>query len=65
MFGFLAFNGGSVADITTAGDGEMVALAMVNTILCGAFAALTYLIIHFVRHEKWTFLLTVNACLAG
>ncbi|XGW32865.1 hypothetical protein V3C99_017406 [Haemonchus contortus] len=65
MFGFLAFNGGSMADIVKPGEGRIVALAMVNTILCGAFAALTFLIIHFLTKGKWTLLLTINACLAG
>ncbi|CAD6185075.1 unnamed protein product [Caenorhabditis auriculariae] len=65
MFGFLAFNGGSMADIVKPGEGYIVALAMVNTILCGAFAALTYLIMHYITHGKWTLLLTINACLAG
>ncbi|CAJ0585369.1 unnamed protein product, partial [Mesorhabditis spiculigera] len=65
MFGFLAFNGGSMADIVKPGEGNIVALAMVNTILCGAFAALTYLLWHYATHGKWTLLLTINACLAG
>ncbi|KHJ96316.1 ammonium transporter, partial [Oesophagostomum dentatum] len=65
MFGFLAFNGGSMADIVKPGEGNIVALAMVNTIMCGAFAALTFLIIHFLTMGKWTLLLTINACLAG
>ncbi|CAI2356900.1 unnamed protein product [Caenorhabditis sp. 36 PRJEB53466] len=65
MFGFLAFNGGSMADIVKPGEGHIVALAMVNTILSGAFAALSYLIAHFLYHGKWTLLLTINACLAG
>ncbi|VDL81520.1 unnamed protein product [Nippostrongylus brasiliensis] len=65
MFGFLAFNGGSMADIVKPGEGRIVALAMINTILCGAFAALTFLIIHFLTKGKWTLLLTINACLAG
>uniref|UniRef100_A0A1I8AWL3 Ammonium_transp domain-containing protein n=1 Tax=Steinernema glaseri TaxID=37863 RepID=A0A1I8AWL3_9BILA len=65
MFGFLAFNGGSMADIVKPGEGNTVALAMINTILSGAFAALTYLIIHYATNGKWTLLLTINACLAG
>ena len=65
MFGFLAFNGGSMADIVKPGEGHIVALAMINTILCGAFAALIYLVIHYITKGKWTLLLTINACLAG
>lgn len=65
MFGFLAFNGGSTSDISSPGVGQIVAKAMINTILCGAFAALLYLAIHYVRKGKWTVLLTINACLTG
>lgn len=65
MFGFLAFNGGSTSDISTPGVGQIVAKAMINTIMCGAFAALSYLVIHFMRKGKWTILLTINACLTG
>ncbi|VDM67678.1 unnamed protein product, partial [Strongylus vulgaris] len=54
-----------MADIVKPGEGNIVALAMINTILCGAFAALTFLIIHFLTMGKWTLLLTINACLAG
>uniref|UniRef100_A0A914DCJ7 Ammonium transporter AmtB-like domain-containing protein n=1 Tax=Acrobeloides nanus TaxID=290746 RepID=A0A914DCJ7_9BILA len=38
---------------------------MVNTVLCGAWAALAYMFIHYLRSGKWTILLTINACLAG
>ncbi|KAL3074246.1 hypothetical protein niasHS_015076 [Heterodera schachtii] len=65
MFGFLAFNGGSTSEISSPGIGQTVAKAMVNTILCGAFAALSYLFVHFIRKGKWTVLLTINACLTG
>ena len=56
---------GSTAGIVKPGEGHIVALAMVNTILCGAWAALTFLIIHYLTKGKWTLLLTLNACLAG
>ena len=35
FFGFLAFNGGSQAAIASPGDADIVALAMVNTVLGG------------------------------
>ena len=54
-----------MADIVNAGDGKIVALAMINTILNGAFAAITYLIIFKLTKGKWSLLLTINACLAG
>ncbi|KAI6170872.1 Ammonium transporter [Aphelenchoides bicaudatus] len=65
MFCFLAFNGGSQADIVKAGSGQIVALAMINTIMSGASAAFTTLILHYVHNHKLTLLLTINACLAG
>lgn len=65
MFGFLAFNGGSTGEISSPGVGQVAALAMVNTVLCGAWAALAYMFIHYLRSGKWTILLTINACLAG
>ncbi|KAK6058780.1 hypothetical protein COOONC_03646 [Cooperia oncophora] len=36
MFGFLAFNGGSMADIVKPGEGRIVALAMVYPVLKGS-----------------------------
>uniref|UniRef100_A0A914HVX0 Ammonium transporter AmtB-like domain-containing protein n=1 Tax=Globodera rostochiensis TaxID=31243 RepID=A0A914HVX0_GLORO len=62
MLGFLAFNGGSVADISLPGNGQVVAKAMINTLLCGAFGAICTLILHKIRNGKWTVLLTMNAC---
>uniref|UniRef100_A0A915D058 Ammonium transporter AmtB-like domain-containing protein n=1 Tax=Ditylenchus dipsaci TaxID=166011 RepID=A0A915D058_9BILA len=52
-------------DISKHGSGQAVARAMINTIMCGAFSAITYLLIHYVRKGKWTVLLTINACLTG
>lgn len=65
MLGFLAFNGGSAVDIARPGSGQLVAKAMVITLICGAFAAITVLIEHKFRHDKWTILLTMNGCLTG
>ena len=79
MLGFLAFNGGSAADIWKKGNGQQVAKSMVNTLMvifplnckflanfqCGAFAAICTLVVHKLRKDKWTVLLTLNACLAG
>lgn len=35
FFGFLAFNGGSQAAISNPGDADIVALAIVNTVIGG------------------------------
>lgn len=63
MFGFLAFNGGSTSDISSHQIGQTIALSMSNTIMSGAFAAIVYLIVHYMTNGKWTLLLTINACL--
>ena len=65
MLGFLAFNGGSAADISLPGNGQLVAKSMVNTLMCGAFAAILTLIGHKKMEGKWTVLFTINGCLAG
>ncbi|KAI6208492.1 Ammonium transporter [Aphelenchoides besseyi] len=65
MFCFLAFNGGSQADIVTHGSGRIVALAMINSIAAGASAGFTTLIVHYVRRRKITLLFSINAVLAG
>lgn len=65
MLGFLAFNGGSAVEISQPGNGQQVAKSMVNTLMCGAVAALCTLVVHKLRHDKWTVLLTINACLTG
>ncbi|KAI6177934.1 Ammonium transporter family and Ammonium transporter AmtB-like domain-containing protein [Aphelenchoides fujianensis] len=65
MFCFLAFNGGSQADIVAHGSGKIVALAMVNSITAGASAGFTTLIVYYVRRKKVTLLFAINAVLAG
>uniref|UniRef100_A0A914DAK4 Ammonium transporter AmtB-like domain-containing protein n=1 Tax=Acrobeloides nanus TaxID=290746 RepID=A0A914DAK4_9BILA len=65
MFGFLAFNGGSTRMISAKGMGQISAKAMVNSILCCAWAALVFMVIHHFRKGKWSLLLTINASLSG
>jgi len=78
VFGFLAFNGGSQASISEEGDGGIVALAIVNTILGGSAGGISVLLLtkfkwivkNFLLRQhaergKWSFLLTLNGCLAG
>lgn len=74
IFGFLAFNGGSQASISQPGDGGIVSLAIVNTILGGSTGGLSVLmLIKFVWHRvdksvdsgKWSFLMTLNGALCG
>eukprot|EP00057_Strongylocentrotus_purpuratus_P030534 XP_781954.1 PREDICTED: putative ammonium transporter 1 isoform X1 [Strongylocentrotus purpuratus] len=67
FFGFFAFNGGSQGRISGEGDGEVVALAIVNTIISGAFAALTAMICRRVGFSGsyWSLLTTINGGLTG
>ncbi|GFS15567.1 ammonium transporter [Elysia marginata] len=46
LFGFMAFNGGSQLTISNSGDGAIISLAIVNTVISGSMAAFTSLIIH-------------------
>jgi len=66
IFGFLAFNGGSQAQISQEGDGDVVALAIVNTILGASTGGLAVLFINkFLLKQPWSFLMCLNGALAG
>lgn len=67
FFGFFAFNGGSQASISADGDGEVVSVAIVNTIISGAFAALVAMLIRRIGFQGsyWSLLTTVNGGLTG
>ena len=52
--------------ITKSGDGSIVGLAIVNTIIGGSGGGLTVLFINKVfRNKKWSYLWTLNGTLAG
>ena len=66
IFGFLAFNGGSQTQISAAGDGSVVALAIVNTILGASTGGIAVLFINkFLFKQPWSFLMTLNGALTG
>ena len=66
IFGFLAFNGGSQAQISAEGDGDVVALAIVNTILGASTGGIAVLFINkFLLKQPWSFLMCLNGALAG
>jgi len=66
IFGFLAFNGGSQGSISNEGDGDIVALAIVNTILGASTGGLAVLFINkFLFSKPWSFLNTLNGALTG
>ena len=66
IFGFLAFNGGSQAQIAHEGDGDVVGLAIVNTILGASTGGLAVLFLNkFMFKKPWSFLMCLNGTLAG
>jgi len=66
IFGFLAFNGGSQAQISQEGDGDVVALAIVNTILGASTGGMAVLFLNkFMLKQPWSFLMCLNGALAG
>ncbi|XP_012937656.1 putative ammonium transporter 1 [Aplysia californica] len=68
LFGFMAFNGGSQLSISNPGDGAVVSLAIVNTVISGSMAAFLTLALHRTRllgTRKWSLLITLNGALAG
>lgn len=67
IFGFMAFNGGSQLTISNAGDGAVISLAIVNTVISGSTAAFVSLILHRigVLGRLWSLLNTLNGALAG
>ena len=66
IFGFFAFNGGSQARISSAGDGSVVALAITNTLLgCIGGGLAVLFIIKIFKGGKWSLIQLVNGCLSG
>ena len=71
LFGFLAFNGGSQKTISTDGDSDVIALAVVNSVLSASAAGITVLVIHLgvesymIHQQHWSFQLTLNGALTG
>ncbi|XP_038072393.1 putative ammonium transporter 1 [Patiria miniata] len=66
FFGFFAFNGGSQASISQPGDGEVVAISIVNTIISGGHAALVAMVIKKLGFNgQWSLLITINGALTG
>ena len=66
VFGFLAFNGGSQASITAAGDGIAVSKAVVNTLVACCVAGTTVLFLNkILPGGKWSLLKIINGCLIG
>ncbi|XP_022238476.1 putative ammonium transporter 1 [Limulus polyphemus] len=69
LFGFLAFNGGSLGHITQPGDGAALATIVANTIIGGSFGGIINLIIHRLvalsKPRQWSLLFFLNGVLAG
>ncbi|XP_078577341.1 putative ammonium transporter 1 [Branchiostoma floridae x Branchiostoma japonicum] len=68
FFGFLAFNGGSQASISGAGDGQIVSIAMVNTLVSGAAGGLVAMMVKrsgLLGGVNWSLLTSINGALSG
>lgn len=68
LFGFLAFNGGSLGSISNPGDGAIIAAVVVNTIVAGTGGAFITLLLNktgWFGDRKWSLLVTLNGCLTG
>ncbi|KAK7487828.1 hypothetical protein BaRGS_00020875 [Batillaria attramentaria] len=68
LFGFLAFNGGSVLSISGENNGATVSLAVVNTIISASVSAFFTLLLQktgLFGNSRWSLLTTLNGALAG
>ncbi|CAG5135011.1 unnamed protein product [Candidula unifasciata] len=67
FIGFLAFNGGSQMSVSNPGDGDIISLAAVNTVLSAATCAYLTLIIHKIGilGRSWNVMFVVNGSLSG
>ncbi|CAG0915571.1 unnamed protein product [Notodromas monacha] len=67
LFGTMAFAAGFQGHITQPGDGDVIALSIVNTLLGGCFGGLGCLFFkrYIEKSSSWSFLMTQNGCLAG
>uniref|UniRef100_A0A914VTF0 Ammonium transporter n=1 Tax=Plectus sambesii TaxID=2011161 RepID=A0A914VTF0_9BILA len=66
LVGFFGFNGGSQGSLARPGDGDTVARACVNTILCSGWATLAVLFCNkFFFSKNWSLLCSINAALTG
>nr|XP_014347773.1 PREDICTED: putative ammonium transporter 1 isoform X2 [Latimeria chalumnae] len=65
MVGILGFTVGAREHITQPGDGQLAALAVVNTLLAGATAGLYGLFFQNIQENKYSVITLVNAALTG
>ena len=66
IFGFFAFNGGSVLQLSAEGDGATFGRAVKNTALGGLTAGLTAVVINYIiGGRKFSLLMLINADLTG
>lgn len=73
MFAFFGFNGGSLLQLKSRAqdssqeglDGQVVALTIVNTIICGSLAGASTAIFYRIFRGRWSVVQAVNGCLAG
>jgi Amt family ammonium transporter len=65
MFGFFAFNGGSVLTMDEQSDVQGMATAMINTVLAGAGGGLASLLANRAVEGHYQLIFTCNGLLAG
>jgi Amt family ammonium transporter len=70
IVGFFSFNGGSALQLSSPGDGEVFALAVMNTILAAGSSGIVGLLVNRISFTgqpkgKWSMLLTINAMISG
>nr|KAG5700987.1 hypothetical protein BaRGS_022698 [Batillaria attramentaria] len=68
VFGFLAFNGGSLLAIADGPNASTVSLSITNTVLSASTSAFTSLLLNrtgYFGTRKWSILLTINGALGG
>ena len=65
IFGFFAFNGGSLASISQPGDGAIVGKILVNTVISGSTAGLMTVLIYYLMTKKFTLIGCINGFLTG
>ena len=65
IFGFFAFNAGSVLSMESYDDAKIAALAMVNTIMAASGGSIAALAIQKFAFKNWSLMMLCNGSLAG
>ena len=66
--GFLAFNGGTVGNMTNPGDSEVIARVISNTVMGGSGGSITVMLVSkfgLNGAPRWSFTSTLNGAFIG